>query len=80
MVLLPSKVCFFLCKGKKSGDGFSNILFALITVSLLLLALEVDGFIHEDINEQLSRCEVMRRSVVEAVSLEYSFAVGINKM
>ena len=34
----------------------------------------------EEVKEQLSRCEVMRRSVVEVVLLEFSFPVGISTM
>ena len=51
-----------------------------MTVRVLLTALEVDGFRSEEVKEQLSRCEVMMRSVVEAVSLEFSFPVGISEM
>ena len=73
--LLPFKVCCSFCIGIKSGvDRSSNILLALITVRVLLIALAEHGLRHDEVTEDdVSKWEVMRRSAVELVSLELSF-------
>ena len=73
--LLPFEVCCSLCIGRQSGgDRSSNILLALITVRVLLIALAEQGLRHDEVTEEdVSKWEVMRRSAVELVSLEVSF-------
>ena len=73
--LLPLEVCCSLRIGIKSGgERSSNILLALITVKVLLIALAEHGLRHDDVTEDdVSKWEVMRRSAVELVAVELSF-------